>query len=102
VACGTCEHDFNDHEDISTLHFDSVQAAIQTLTEVGWLVTATGIQCGACASYETCAIEGHDWPDWHDCGCGCHRDTPRILAHTQPMRTRWCHRCGREWQEQPA
>ncbi|SRR6266702_240705 len=94
VACGTCEHDYNDHEDISNLHFPTVADAITTITECGWRITDDGVvQCRTCAADQHCAEYGHTWPDWHPCGCGCATGTPRLPDHTQPMQYRWCESC---------
>jgi hypothetical protein len=102
VQCGTCHTDFGDGNDgPGTLHFDTVQEAATTVTEDGWWVTTTGVQCGTCAERQACATHGHIWGDWRDCGCGCHGgDAARIPTHTRPAYNRWCDTCDEwEWQE---
>ena len=94
VQCGTCDTAFGDTDDgVGVLHFDTVQEAVRTLTEAGWWVTTTGVQCDTCAAHQACTEFGHAWPDWRDCGCGCHDGTPRLPMHTQPMQYRWCETC---------
>jgi hypothetical protein len=102
VRCGTCHTDFGDGDGPGTLHFDTVTDAADTLTEAGWWVTTTGVQCDTCAARQACATHGHVWTAWRDCGCGCHHGEPRIPTHTKPSYSRSCETCGQwEWQEPP-
>lgn len=101
VQCGTCRTDFGDADDgPGTLLFDTVEEAARVLTDAGWWVTTTGVQCGDCAARQACTTLGHVWSQWRDCGCGCHGGEHRIPTHSEPAYTRTCDTCGTwEWQE---
>ena len=93
VACGTCDRDFGDTEDIGSLHFTTADDAATHVTDAGWWITPDAVQCPDCAGKQACAELGHAWPSWRPCGCGCHDGRPRIPSHTQPMQYRWCASC---------
>lgn len=96
VRCGTCKEPYcGGDDDYGIQHFDSREAAIKDITDVGWEVDGDTAACRGCAVAQACAEHGHVWdPDWWACRCGCsHLVQPMNLAHTQPMQCRNCARC---------
>lgn len=96
VRCGTCKQAYcGGDDDYGIQHFDTREAAIKDVTEVGWKVDGDFAECHGCATARACREHGHVWDDWWPCRCGCHdRVKPSIPVHVEPMECRHCARCA--------
>jgi hypothetical protein len=96
ARCGDCQHLFTDDDDMERL-FETVEAAIETISECGWWIAAGhALQCPDCAATQACRELGHAWEPWRPCGC-----EGRLPAHAdRSVEFRTCASCN--WAEERA
>ncbi|MEV6073382.1 hypothetical protein AB0L82_43125 [Nocardia sp. NPDC052001] len=64
VECDRCQSPLGYADDGCAWHFDTHQAALEELTECGWVQAANRLLCSDCVAKEACALLGHTWGDW--------------------------------------
>lgn len=76
ITCDICATEYNvTGLDESPLHFESVEQALQAVTDDGWTADAGRVLCLSCVhgrNRSRCFYEGHIWGDWTPCHCRGH------------------------------
>lgn len=67
--CGRSAFDSGDGGDFDNeAHFDTVEMALETVQESGWIVVGDRVTCSRCADKAECDLTGHDWSSWNEVG----------------------------------